>query len=79
MSSTKTIFNTFTLNTSAVADYYMALANGFLDRWYKVVIISEGKRTHKVSKNIYFRHQWIEHLTINRLWFFPKKILSYQL
>jgi len=51
MSFTKTIFITFTLNTSAVADYYRALANEFVHRGYKVVIITDGKRTHKVSEN----------------------------
>jgi len=51
MSFTKTIFINFTLNTSAVADYYRALANEFVQRGYKVVIITDGKRTHKVSEN----------------------------
>lgn len=51
MSFTKTIFINFTLNTSAVADYYRALANEFVHRGYKVVIITDGKRTHKVSEN----------------------------
>lgn len=51
MSYNKTIFIAFTLNTSAIADYYRALANAFVERGYQVVIITDGQRTHKASED----------------------------
>jgi len=51
MSYNKTIFIAFTLNTSAIADYYRALTNAFVERGYQVVIITDGQRTHKASED----------------------------
>lgn len=46
---TKSIILAFTLNDSAVADYYLSLAHEMEKRGYQVVIITPGKRTNKIS------------------------------
>ena len=51
MKPTKTIFLAFTLNKAAIADYYAALADELVGRGFQVVIITDGKRTQKISEN----------------------------